>query len=289
MPKKDTLDGNDLAAMYGWAMAVLKSNKSLYAVFQKAVKNTWTPERFQAEVRKTSWFKSNSDAMRSYVVLKNTDPRTMRARRDSTRTAIGDMAAQLGAQISQKVRDRIAENVLIFGWSDGQIRDILAQAVKPGAAGYGGQAATDVKHLKATALNNGVKLGDATIQGWAQRLAGGEQIEGFDNYIRKTAKAAFPGWEKEIDAGVSVRELADPYIQQMSATLELSPDSINLFDPTIRKALQDTDPATGKFAAKPLWQFETDLKHDARFDQTKQGRAASADLRGAFSQMFTGA
>jgi hypothetical protein len=287
--KQDTLDARDLAAMYGWAMAVLRSDKSLYSVFKKAVAQTWTPERFTAEVRNTRWFKTHSDAARAYAILAKSDPATMKARRNSTNAAIRDMAEQMGAQLPNSVLSRITTNVLQFGWNDAQIQNTLANAVKPNSKGvYAGQAALNIDHVRETAANHGITLGDDGLRTWAARMAAGEPVADFDAFIKGRAADAFPGWADQIKAGRTVRELADPYINTMAQTLELDPESVTLFDPTIRKALQATDPATGKFVNKPLWQFESEVKHDARFDTTKQGRTASAELQGALTSMFQG-
>ena len=77
-------------------MAVLKSDKSLWNVFQKAVKQTWTPERFTAELRNTPWFRHHSDAYRAAKILQTSDPATWRARKADTSAAIADMAAARG-------------------------------------------------------------------------------------------------------------------------------------------------------------------------------------------------
>jgi len=58
----------------------------------------------------------------------------------------------------------------------------------------------------------------------------------------------------------------------MAQTFELNPGDIDLFDPTIRKSLQASDPTTGKITMKPLWQFEQELKRDRRWLATDNAR-----------------
>lgn len=290
MPKKDTLDPKDMAAMYGWAMSVLRSDKSLYNAFQRAVKNGWGTERFVAEVRNTPWFKHNSDAMRAATILKNTDPKTWRARAASTRATISDMAAAMGAQLSTKMLDRITGNVLNFGWNDSQIQNVLAGAVKPNSKGvYAGKAALNIDHVRETAANYGVKLSESGLESWAARMAAGEDVASFDATIKSLAAGSFPGWADEIKAGKSVRELADPYINQMANTLEINPNDIDLSDTTLRKAIQFKDPETNKVGAAPLWQAESIWRQDVRYDKTKQAIGEATDLANGFRQMFTGA
>ena len=283
----DTIDAADLAAQYGWALSVLKSDKSLYSVFKKAVANTWTPERFVAELRGTSWFKTHAAAAREDQVLKATDPATWKARQYQTRALVRDMAAEMGAHLGQGALERIAANVTRFGWSDAQIRDTLAASVKAGASGaFGGQAATNIAAMKEKAFNNGVSLPQATLGKWAQRMAAGENPAGFDEFIKNMAKQTFPSFAKEIDAGMDVADLAQPYIQSYAQTLELNPADLNLFDKTLRQALQARDVATGKVGMKPLWEFEDELRADPRFDKTKQAQQTASKFADALTKTF---
>jgi len=189
------------------------------------------------------------------------------------RAQIRDIATEMGAQLSDQTLRQITNNVLKFGWNDSQIRDTLAGAIRMGAQDtYGGQAAVNAETLRNLALNNGIKLGDKQLREWLVRVGAGEDISGFEQYVRNMAKGVFPVFEREIDAGVNVRDLADPYIQQMAQTFELNANDIDLFDPTIRKALQTTDPDSGKIRSKPLWEFEQDLKRDKRWLATDNAR-----------------
>jgi hypothetical protein len=58
----------------------------------------------------------------------------------------------------------------------------------------------------------------------------------------------------------------------MSQILELPGGSINLFDPTVKKALQYKDPTTGQSTVKPLWQFENELRGDPRWKKTQNAQ-----------------
>jgi hypothetical protein len=137
---------------------------------------------------------------------------------------------------------------------------------------YGGQAAVNAETLRQVAYNNGVRIGDKQLREWLVRVGAGEDISGFEQYVRNMAKSTFPGFEAEIDAGMNVRDIAEPYIQSMSDILELNPAQIDLFSPKIRRAIQDTDPESGKVQMKPLWQFERELRKDPRWLETKNAR-----------------
>ena len=273
MPKVDTINAKDLAAQYGWALSVLKSDPSLNRLFNRAVKQSWAPQRFVAELRSTRWFRTHSEASRNAQVLRRTDPATWKQRFYETRAQVGDMSAQLGSRLTSAQLSRITNNVLNFGWNDAQIKGVLAGSVRAGAHGtYGGQAAVNAEQLREVAQNNGVKVSDTSLRSWLQRITGGEDMAGFEAYIRGMAAETFPTWAEQLKAGQDVKTLADPYVQQMAATLEINPAEIDLFTPEIRKALQSTSDASGKPLAQPMWAFEQSLKQDQRWRHTDGAR-----------------
>ena len=97
-------------------------------------------------------------------------------------------------------------------------------------------------------------------------------VQDAQNAIKKQAQAMFPAWTKQLDAGQTVADLASPYMQSMAQILEVNPGSVNLFDPTIKKALQYKDPKTGATTSQPLWSFENTLRNDPRWKQTKNAQ-----------------
>jgi len=179
--------------------------------------------------------------------------------------------------MSEAALKKIATNSLLFGWNAGQMRDTLAAGVKVAArsGAYTGEAAVSAARLHEVARNNGLKLSDATAQNWVRRIASGEQMSGFESYIRSQAATAFPAWKDQLAAGADASDLASPYINSMAQTLELNPSDIDLFDPTIRKAMQNVTPdGAGKttIGAMPQWQFEQNLKQDKRWLSTNNAR-----------------
>jgi hypothetical protein len=272
-PKVDGISKRELAAQYGWALSVLKGNPELWKIFNKAVRQTWTPQRFVAEVRNTDWFRKTSEARRNYQVLRDTDPATFKARVNQTRALIRDAVVAMGAQMSDKEIDRLAHNVLKFGWNDAQIRDTIAGSVREGVKGtYGGEAAANSEQLRQVALLNGVQLSDKTLRNWLVRIAAGESIEGFEQYVRQMASEAYPQYADRLQAGEDLDDIVSPYKETMARVLEINPEELDLFDPTIRKAFQAVDEKTGQPTTKPLWQFERELKQDVRWQRTNNAR-----------------
>lgn len=257
---------------YGYQLAFLKSDSELYGIFKKAVAGKWDATRFVAAVKASAWFKKHGEAYRQNLALKTTDPATWTQRINSQIHTIGDLAGSMGATLTQAQLKTISEQSVLMGWNDAQLRDVIATHIKAGSAR--GQAATLKQQLKETAYKNGFNASDSSIDYWVKQISmGNDTIEAVQQRYREAygAKLA-PGFEKELKSGMDLYDVAAPYMQTMAQTLELNPSDIDLFDPTIRKALGSSSDKDGKPGSTPLWEFEQQLRNDGRFMKTKQAQ-----------------
>jgi hypothetical protein len=184
------------------------------------------------------------------------------------------MAIGLGAGPPGRVMEQLTNHAIWFNYNEAQIREVIANYVnQEGTTGhYGGEAGQAEQELRMYAHNQGVWLSDQSLKSWLRNIVAVHQTTNdYKAYIQKQAELAFPNLADKIKSGVTVKDLASPYIQSMAQTLEVDDQSIGLDDQTIRKALQSTGP-DGKFESKPLWQFEQDLKKDPRWMQTNNAR-----------------
>lgn len=270
------IDKKEMAANYGWALSVLKSNRELWRLFNRAVKKNYSVNRFVAELRNTGWFKHHSDSWRQTRVLQKTDPKTYKQRRTQMRSKVWDMAAQLGADISKGMANRIAGNALWLGWDDSLLRNALASHVEQmGKSGhYGGEAGQAEQELRQYATSMGIRIGDSTLKKWLRNIVSqGQTTDDYKAWLQGHAENLFPELKQQIKEGMTVRDIADPYFQSMGNILEVDSSALDLFDPTIRKALSSyKDEATGKVGVKLIWQFETDLRKDPRWLETNNAR-----------------
>ena len=283
----DSAKMKKVAEDFGYQIAFLKSNKELYSVFSKAVNGGWDAARFVAAVRNTKWYKGHSETFRQNAQLKFADPATFKEKVAQQTAALRRVAGELGISLSNAQYASMANDSFLFGWSDDQIRSALAGHFNRSMSGegLGGQ----VEHaLKQTAFRNGVNVTDGLVQAWAKRIALGQAtVEDAQQSIRdKYAKSIAPGFEKELAAGQDLYDLASPYMQTMAKTLEMSPGDIDLFDPTIRKALASSSDKDGQVGSVPLWQFERELKKDQRWLKTNNARDELDKQARNLAQMF---
>lgn len=267
-----TIDAGEMAQNYGFALSFLNSDPELKKVFDQAVAGTWSNERFVAAIRNTAYYQKHSVTWRNAEILKKSDPASYASQIAQITAELSDRAATLGAPISWAQLQAMAENKLHLGWTDAQVADQMAGYVKAVNGVYNGAVGDDVGSLKETAWRNGIALSDTTIQSYATQIAKGSANRGFfEKTIRDMAKTAAPGYADQLDAGMNLYEIANPYMQSMARILEVNPQQLDLFDPTIRGALSATG-ADGKPSSKSLWQFENELRKDPRWLSTNNAR-----------------
>lgn len=133
--------------------------------------------------------------------------------------------------------------------------------------------------LQSTALANGLDLnanfGAEVVAGWVNRVQNGEDIDIFNNLIRKTAAVGLPdNLVKLVDSGVNLDAIYAPYKRTMANILEIPLDTITLDDSVLRGAIGPDGPMT-------IFDFQKQLRKDARWQYTDQAReeVSSAALK----------
>lgn len=262
----------ELAETYGFVESLLNSNKELKSLFQKAVKGGWLPDKFQAELRDTKWWKTLSKSQREFLVTQYGDPATSRQKLDQNFIKIKQLGSQMGLRLDDKVWKDLAYQYSYNGWTDQQLRYQLGRRLDmPGTQRFG-EAGEIQDKLSEYAYSMGIKVSDSWMDNASKTVVSGMGTQqDFESKLREQAKATYSFWAKQIDAGQSVADLASPYTQTMAQILELPPGSVNLFDPSIKKALQFRD-NSGKSAVKPLWQFENEMREDSRWRKTNNAQ-----------------
>lgn len=278
----------DFAADYGWSEAFIRDNPQLEKVFEQAIENNWSPQRFIAEIQDTPWFKKHSDTWRQAVYLQATDPKTYQQRVNQIRANLADRAGALGIEVSPKLLEKWSEQALRFGWDDAKIANHLARQVKIMGknATVGGDLANTQERLNSWAADNGVKLSPKTMQNWLRNIVRGEStFEEYKQHITKQAAAQHPNWAKELRSGMSLADVAEPYKNIMAETLELNPEEVRTGWTMIRRALS-VKQQDGTFSSMNLYDFEDMLRKDPRWLKTDGAKQQAMETGSAVLRMF---
>lgn len=282
-PPVDKLDLGEV----GWNRAVLTTYPELAALFRKGVAKGWDEARFQAEVRNTKFYKNNAESWRKTEILRLTDPKTYNQEIGSVKDELVAQAEAMGATLTGKALTSAINQVYRLGLKGTQVTKLLSNYVVEHNGVLGGAAGTTQQELKALARANGVSYNDNWYTTAARNVVGGVRAaQDYENDIRAQAASAFPVYADQIKAGQNVADIASPYVQRMSALLEINPNDIDLFDNSIKQALSGRNPETGKAETKSLWQFENDLRKDARWQYTNNAREATSSITNGILKMW---
>jgi hypothetical protein len=274
----------DFAAEYGSRAAVVNGNPELQGLFNKAVAEKWSADKFSVAFESSKWFQSNGPTWRSAEIAHASDLGAWNDALTKVKNQIVQSARDMGFELNAADIDKLADDTLHLSWGQGVDPALLKQHVATVGriTGTGGEVSTTMQKLKEQAGTMGVQYADDWFANAAQStLSGQSNIDYYNQKIRDDAKSKYAAFADQIDKGQTVAAIASPYIQSMARILKLSSTDIDLNDPTISQALQGFD-AQNKPVAKPVWAFERDLKTDDRYFKTD---TAIQDMTGLASEI----
>lgn len=270
---KPKLDSSELAERYGMSLAFFESQPELNKLLKQAVKGQWTEDRFQASLKGTKWWRENSKSAREFQVLSETDPASAKASLEAQRVKLEQTAVQMGAILTRKQLDKAAKDSLAYKWNDAQVQNFLGKYIRfTEKKSLLGMAGTAAKEIKGMAYDNGVSMSEQAIKNYAQYVIKGvSTMQDVKNYISQQAVGAYPAFEEQINAGATVREAAEPYIQMMSEELGVPDTDIDVRTAQIRQAMGQAG-KDGKPVAMGLDEFQRSLRGDPRWAKTDTAR-----------------
>ncbi|MGW2513653.1 C40 family peptidase [Streptomyces scopuliridis] len=263
------LDANELAETYGMSYSFFKSQPELWKMLNGAVEGQWTPEKFQAEIKNSNWWKKNGSTARKAQMMAKTDPATYKATMEAARVSAQQMAVKAGAVLSQKNADTLAKNMVTFGWNEAQVGNFLGQYIKFAEnKTLGGIAGMAAKEIRKTANDLGVAVTDQSILNNAQYLVRGlTSMEKIQGSLRQQAAGLYPAFAEQIGAGAGMQDLAAPYVQVLASELGLPETDIDVFSPKIKAAINRMGP-DGKPAPLSLTEFTQMVRDDPAWRKT---------------------
>lgn len=279
-PEEKSLSPEELASEYGWSYGFLQHNPELKKLFGEAVKDSWSAQKFQAKVRDTDFWKKNSETARNIKILQDTDPATYRATLDAAKLQLQQVAAKIGAAVPKGKLEKMAKQALLNGLDENGMRQVLAGYIDFTQKGgvVGGEAGMHTYVMRQYAADMGVDIDDQTARKFAvQIIKGLSTTQDYENFIKESAKSSFPSFADQIDAGDSMHDIANPYMQMMADTLEINPGQVNLKDPLIKDALNGLN-QDGYPSGLSLTDFQDRLRGDPRWKGTQQAVDRTASI-----------
>ena len=282
------LSDQELAANYGWSLAVLNADPELKSLFQQAVKETWSQAKFIARLQDTNWYKTHGEAWRQNEVLRKADPATYKQRSSSATAHVVQQARAYGVTLTAAQAAQMAADYMGFGWNEDQLRQHIASyaAYSSTTSPLSGEAGAAALKYKRIAQDYGLNLTDGQMSSLVRGTISGTVDESWvQKWAQEHAKSAYPALQKRIDAGETIAQIAEPFKQSYAKVLEMNPDTINLDDRLLKQALQGKD-EKGNPAVQSLWQFEDTLRNDSRWSKTQNARDSAAATAHGVLQSF---
>lgn len=284
--RKNDGDGNkreQAARQYGFVMAFFDTDPELKKLFNKAVRQTLTPERFIAELRDTKWFKKNAVSVRNAIMQETADPATYKQRVSQMAATVRDTwGATFGQTLPGNEARQWAETAYRLGWSEAQLMDHMTKSVNYKKMlrnkHLGGTAAEMKTRIEALGRAYGLNPGNKYIARQVEKIVEGrDTFEGTATRLKDWAKREYAAFAAEIDGGATIQDIAEPYIGRMTELLELNPESVHARENMIQKALKAKG-KDGKPAALSLTDFDDMVRKDKRWQYTDNAREQAMNV-----------
>lgn len=138
----------------------------------------------------------------------------------------------------------------------------------------GGKAAQDINSIMAYSNRYGVKLNEQDAMGYvADNLKKGTDVSASKSKLIEISKAQYKNLAPLINENVSLADLTTNYKYQYADTLEVAPDSVDVFDPHIQAALHNDN----KEGMMSITDFRKTLRQDARWANTKNAKEEASN------------
>ena len=159
---------------------------------------------------------------------------------------------------------------------------VMADVIKPAVKGTdletittgGGLIATQVVDIKEYARDFGIEL---TTKDALSKVLSGFTIGGsldkrstadLKTSIREMSKSFYSNLAPQIDAGVTVKDIAKQFAAQKAKVLELNDEAIDMFDDDIQQAVRND----GKPGVMSMTEYQVKLRNDPRWAKTQNAR-----------------
>lgn len=282
---------NKVREMYP-ALGALINQPGVQQVLLDAANNEWPPEKLQAQLENTTYWKTTTKQQRAWDIAVATDPATAQRQFFLGAKRVQDMRSKLGVSISEEDYTRIASDAVRNGWSDEVTRTALLGA--HASRGYqqvaGGDFGGTVTQLRSLAKDYGVTLSDETLYKHATRLLDGSMDEvGAADYMRNQAKSRYARNEQlvaALDTGLTVRQFADPFVQTAAKELAISPETIDLGQAKWSRFMEEGSVPGQQGMTLDQWRQTIRSDQQYGWDKTQAARDEASQLTAQLARKF---
>jgi hypothetical protein len=191
---------------------------------------------------------------------------------DVKRQAVNAAIEKYGIELPEGQLDILAREAWRNNWGvteiDLNLRPFLADTLETGED-LRGTAGDFQNDLSQWASRNGLSIDRSMLAKYVGNMTLGQQtLDDVKQELRTTyLMGAYPAWADRIEKGFDPEAISRPYRSAAAKLLEVEEDEISLDDPLLKRGLQGTG-ADGKPRVVPLYEFESEIRKDPRWDKT---------------------
>lgn len=276
--------------MYPQYYAIVRNIPEIAQLLEKAINESYTPEKFQAELEQTNWYLQTSGSAREWEINSQRDPASAQRKIDEQIVVVRDLAqSSFGVRLSDERLTQLATDSLRWRWSDrflqntiGDVATTSTTGISQLREGYIGQ------QLRQTANNYGISVSDATFNKWVNSVAvGQESTATFQDYAKVQAKNLFPSISDRIDAGETFQDIIDPYRESAASLLEIDGGTIDFKQPDWIKAVTYMD---DKGEQRPMsfteWNDYVRQNRSFGYEYTEQAQRRAYQVADSLANLF---
>jgi len=313
---KDTLSMDQLKQKFGIAAAVLANNPSLVEALDTILGKDGQPMITDPALQKaiiqgTSWYRDQTDTQRTYDYYKATNPGQFAAALQLNASKIVKQFASLGLSITAQDAIDYANNTMkqviikdgkVVRFNQDYLNKLMSDSIKftktgdiDGRVTYTGLAGkleTMATELYGRAWEYGfpATMSNEGFSNWFESsmrglVAGTLNPEDVDNLLQQRAKSFAPGLARFIDQGQTLRQAADPHINVFATTWEVDPDSLDLNNDYLQRAINHQD-EKGNFTTMNLYDTKKLARRSDNFDLTQQAKEEKTGMAQAMLRDF---
>lgn len=235
--KKDDNNKKDKKTFedYGFVKAFLDDHPAVRRLVKKAVKEQWSKERFQGAVKDTYWAREHSDSQKRADILQAENPQEWNRQVQAMQAQLGAQAQQMGLTFTPAQMAAYASTAVRNGYTSQEMTSWLANHGQFSLENASGGASVTIDALRETAAAYGLRMSDSTLAAQVKKALGsgdmGTFLQGYEDTIREQAKTLYPSIADKLDRGMTVRDVASPFLEIAGSELGLDPNGFNLTDP----------------------------------------------------------
>lgn len=313
---RDTLSMAQLQAQFGIAAAVLANNPSLVEALNKILgvgggPMITDPALQEAIIKGTSWYRDQTDTQRTFDYFKATNPGQYAADLQANASAIVKQWSSMGLQIDANQAIEYAQNMMkqaiikdgkVIRFDQDYLNKLMGDSIKFNKTGtidgrvtytgLAGKLETMSNELYKRAWDYGFPqtMSNEAFGQWFESsmrglVSGTTNPEDIDNLLQDRAKSFAPGLAKFIDQGQTLRQAANPWLNAIAMTWEVDPDSLDLNDDYVQRALNFQD-EKGNFSTMNLYDTKKLARRSSKWDMTQQAKEEKTGIAQAILRDF---